>query len=85
MPGSSAGVEISRPKCASGLERAWMPDSNDSCILGLSELNVMHDIGIVEEVMTLPGLWHMSVSYPDPIQDHQKPVRIMTCPVHAYY
>ena len=41
----------------------------------------MHDMGIVEEVMTLPGLWHMSVSYPDPIQDHQKPVRIMTCPV----
>ena len=54
--GSSAGVEISRPKCASELERAWVPDSNDSWILGLLELNVMHDMGIVEEVMTLPGI-----------------------------
>ena len=57
MLGSSGGMEISRPKCASELERAWVPDSNDSCILGLLELNVMHDMGIVEEVMNLPGMY----------------------------
>ena len=55
-PGSSAGVEISRPKCASELERAWVPDSNDFWMLGLLELNVMHDMGIVEEVITLSGI-----------------------------
>ena len=56
MPGSSAGEKISRPKCASELERAWVPDSNDSCLL---ELNAMYhdDMGIVEEVMTLPGIF----------------------------